>query len=122
VIIQALRISGLTIVGVLVGVTGAFIHSAAVDVGPVSVPYGLVLAVVGVAALLVMAHLVARTRVGVGAVAAGWLLPVVVLSQARPAGDVVIASDTIGMVFLFGGVVLVGLGLGLPPHRNDDVT
>lgn len=119
---RVLRVAGLTLVAVLVGVSGAFVHAATARPGGLPVPYGLVLALLGLAALLVLARSLVRSRPGTAAVTAGWLLPVVALAQGRPAGDVVIPADWRGMTLLFGGVLLVAVGLGIPvrPRSPQD--
>lgn len=119
---RVIRTAGLTLSAVAVAVAGAFMHAATARPGGVPVPYGLVLALLGLAALLWLAHLGSRSRLGLVVVAAGWLLPVVALSLSRPAGDVVITGNARGLTFLFGGVVLVGLAVGIPvrPQPSDD--
>jgi hypothetical protein len=112
---QALRIAGLTTVGVLGGVCAAFVNTSSGRLGPVPVPFGLILGLSGLVALVVLVHVTARSRIGVVLVSAGWLAPVYVLSQKRAAGDVVIAGDGPGLVLLFGGVIVIGIGLGFPP-------
>jgi Family of unknown function (DUF6113) len=117
---HVLRVGLLAAAAVVVAVCGAFVHTATVRPAGVPVPYGLVLALLGVAALLVLAQLSARSRIGKGAVAAGWLVPVVLMSQPSRAGDVVIAGDIRGLVYLFGGVILIGVAVGLPNLRRSD--
>lgn len=111
---HVLRMGLLTIAGAVVAVCGTFVHAATVRPAGLPVPYGLVLALLGVAALLVLAQLTARSRFGTAVIAAGWLVPVILLSQTRPTGDVVIVGDPRGLAFVFGGVVLAGVAVGLP--------
>lgn len=116
-LLRIVIITGLTIISVPVAVAGTFAHAAMLHAGAVPLPYGLVLALGALAAVLVLAHRVARTRLGRIPVAVAWVVPAWVLAQDRPAGDVVIANGWPGLVFLFGSVVLVGVVLGLP-QRN----
>jgi hypothetical protein len=117
---RVIRTAGLTLVAVVVAVTGAFIHAAMARPAGVPMPYGLVLALLGLAAVLWLAHSGSDSRLSLIVVAAGWLLPVVALTQSRPAGDLVIPGDARGLTFLFGGVVLVGLALGIPVRARPD--
>jgi hypothetical protein len=116
--VRVIRVAALVLIAVVVAVAGAFVHAATARMGPVPLPYGLVLALLGLAALLWLTHAAARTRLGTALVAAGWLLPVVVLAQGRAAGDVVIPGDPRGLAFLLGGVLLIGVALGVPVKRR----
>ena len=113
-LLRGVGIAALTIISVAVAVAGTFVHAATLHVGDVALPYGLVLALGGLTAVLVLTHGLARTRAGKVPVAVAWIVPTWVLAQDRPAGDVVIANGWPGLVFLFGGIVVVGVILGLP--------
>lgn len=109
-----LALTGLTVLTPVVAVVGTFMHGAMVRIGTVPIPYGLVLALAWLAGVLLLAYKAARARLGVVSVATAWLLPVWLLAQERPAGDVVIANGWAGLTYLFSGVVLIGVGVGLP--------
>lgn len=113
-LLRWLALTGLTVLAPVVAVAGTFVHAAMVRIDTVPVPYGLVLASAGLAGVLLLAHKAARARLGVVPVATAWLLPVWLLAQERPAGDVVIANSWVGLTYLFTGVVLIGVGVGLP--------
>lgn len=99
---------------VLAGVAGAFVHATRWHIGGVSLPLGLLVAVGGGVAVMVLARGWARARWGLALVFLAWMAPTVALSQQTAAGDVVVAADTAGLVFL-GGATLVGaVGIGLP--------
>ena len=66
------------------------------------------------AAAYLLAGWLLRNRLAVLAPGAGWLVPVLVLSVPRPEGDLVVAANLAGYVFLLGGSVLIGLGVALP--------
>ncbi len=105
---------GLTALSIVVAVAGTFAHGRMAHIDTVPVPYGLVLALLGLAAVLLLAHETAHSRLGVVPVATAWLLPVWLLAQERPAGDVVIASGWPGLTYLYAGVILIGVGIALP--------
>lgn len=100
------------LIGVLsfvVAVAGAFVHHWAR-------PVGFVLAVGATAGVCAFARYAARTRIGLAVVGLLWVLPVLVLAQPRPEGDVVIANDGPGLMFLFGGVVAAAVTVGMGPR------
>ncbi|NED98073.1 hypothetical protein G1H11_22500 [Phytoactinopolyspora alkaliphila] len=105
----------LAIAAVAVAVAGAFMHRWAS-------PVGLILAVGAGTGVCVLARHAARSRVGIGVVAGAWLTAVLLLAQPRPAGDVVIAGDPAGLVFLLGGAsavaVTLGMGVRVPSSVN----
>lgn len=113
-LLHALAVAALLPVSVAAAVCGAFVHLLVVRIGPVPLPVGLVLAVGGAAAVLLVGNLTARSRWGSGLVATAWVLTVLLLSLPRPEGDLVIAQDVAGVVFVLAGVVLAGVSVGLP--------
>jgi hypothetical protein len=96
--------------GAVAGLLGSFAHRYA----PYGLPAGLCLAVGLTAAVYATAGLGTRSRLVVGAAVAGWLLAVLPLTVRRPEGDLVVAQSWLGLVWLFGGVLLAGLALGWP--------
>lgn len=114
--------AGLCIAAFAAAIAGAFVHPATAQMGGMDIPYGVVIALAGLAAVMVIAHAAVASRAGKALVAMGWLAPVFVLSQARSAGDLVVAADLRGLVFLYGGVLLVGIFVGLPVARRPQKT
>ena len=96
--------------GVAVGGLGSFVHAQVVA----GVPVGLLCAYALTAVTLVMAGLATRARTGPAAVAAGWLVAVLLLSAPRPEGDLVVAADPLGYAWSLGGLVVVTLGVAAP--------
>jgi hypothetical protein len=114
---QALLIAGLAVAGLAVGTAATFVHPTVGRVSGVPAPYGVVLGLLSLVALLVLAHVVVTTRLGMGIVAASWLAPLFVLSQERDAGDVVISNDALGWVFVLGSVIVAVVGVVAPTIR-----
>jgi hypothetical protein len=109
--------AGLCIAGFAAAIAGAFVHPATSRIVAMDVPYGVAIALAGLAAVMVLAHASVPSRADKIIVAVTWLAPVFVLSQGRSAGDLVVGADLRGVVFLYGGVLLVGVFVGLPVAR-----
>lgn len=95
----------LAVVAAACGLAGAFVQGAR--------PGGTLLALAATAATMILARRWAPNRIAVGLIGAAWLAPVIVVAVNRPEGDVVIASGVEGLVFLFGGVLCIGVAVGL---------
>lgn len=109
-LLSGLTVALLSVVSFVVAVAGTFMHRWAS-------PFGLLLAVGAAAGVCVLAGQAVRSRIGIGVVALAWLVPVLVMAQPRAEGDVVIAGDATGLLFLFGGVVSIGVTVGLGVAR-----
>ncbi|MCY7372437.1 MAG: DUF6113 family protein [Spirochaetaceae bacterium] len=101
--------------GALAGVLGSFVHA----LPTAGLPGGLLCALVLSVAVFATARLVAASRSGAAAAAAGWLLPVLLLSAPRAEGDLVVAGSGVGYTWLLGGTLLAGLAIGWPSARGD---
>lgn len=117
---------GLVALGFLVGAGGSFLQARTLGLG-VRWPIGALFAVLVLAAVGFSAGLVARSRLGLGMVAAGWVISVLVFTAGRPEGDVIIAADLPGYLYLFGGVAALGVvsavpfaALPDPPPRSSE--
>jgi hypothetical protein len=108
------------VVGLVYGVLGTVGHRHAWQIGEVSIPWGLVLALVGVAALLVGIRLVAGGRAASAAAAAGVIAAVAVLSLPGPGGSVLVASGPIGTIWAVGPALIAVLVVAWPslPSRS----
>ncbi|MET9389746.1 DUF6113 family protein [Streptomyces sp. NPDC006624] len=104
---------GFFVLGAVVGTAGALVQ-------PGWFPGGLLLALAGEAGAVLGATRVLRGRVGGVAVAAGWMLSVVLLTASRPEGDFLFAAGSGSYLFLLGGIVLAVICATLPPGRQPD--
>lgn len=119
--IRIARTAALCVAAAVTAAAGAFVHPSTARVAGVDVPYGVALALSGLGALLMLGHTWARSRVDKIVVATAWLVPMILLSQQRGAGDLVVAADLPGLIFLYGGLVLVGVAVGMPvPRPSQD--
>jgi hypothetical protein len=111
------------LLGLLVGLTGAFVQAARTVL---DTPWGVLVLPWGVpivwAALLVAVRAGVwgvGTRWGGWAVLAGWLVATVALSAESPSGDLALSGGTRQMVYLLGGVVLASAAASMPlPSRR----
>lgn len=103
--------ASLFLLGVVVAVLGCFHFTASVA----GIPVGAVVAIGANFAMCWLGGLGMRSKLGAAFPAAGWLLVAMAFAVARPEGDVVVTSTNLGLVFLFGGTVAAGIGIGVAP-------
>ncbi|WP_030320709.1 DUF6113 family protein [Streptomyces sp. NRRL B-3229] len=103
---------GLFVLGALVGLAGALVQGG-------WFPWGLLLALLGEAGLLLGGARAADSRAGAVAPAGGWMVAVIFLTTSRPEGDFVFAAGSGSYLFLLGGmavaVICATLGAGRQP-------
>lgn len=92
--------------GVVLGLFGGFLSAVTVIVAGIELPIGLVVILAAlVSCIRAAVHLFGLRRAGV-LFLAGWVVATVALALPGPGGDVVIAANTVAMVYLFGGVIV----------------
>ncbi|MGH3498885.1 MAG: DUF6113 family protein [Nocardioidaceae bacterium] len=101
-------IAALVLVGVAAGVTGALVHREAWRDGGLTIPWGVVLALVTAFACVYAGGTLLGGLGGPFAVAGGWVVSVLYITNGRPEGDFLIAQDAFGNAFAWGGVAVVG--------------
>ncbi|MGH3502954.1 MAG: hypothetical protein ACRDQA_18980 [Nocardioidaceae bacterium] len=91
--------------GFVVAILATLVSRLAWRTGAVTVPWGLVLAVAGSAAVVVLARGTSRPH---GLVAAGgWVVGLVGVLLGGPGGDYLVASDAFGQALLLAGTAAV---------------
>ncbi len=110
----------LVLVGFAAGAVSGFVHRTVVDVAGVTIPIGLVASVGGAAAVVMLARTLGERRSAVLVVAAAYAIPVLVLSQFRPEGDLVVAEDVWGLSLLGGSALVITLAVAVPFSSYDD--
>jgi|GEM_PF-5315506 len=101
----------LFVLGLLMGILGGFQHSWYIRPVPVS-------AIVCVALLFAITYGAGRMTHGKSAAVAfvaGWALVTIIWISGRPEGDLVIANDPSGYLYLYGGLAAVTVGIMLSP-------
>jgi hypothetical protein len=91
--------------GFMVAGVAALVSRVELELGPIRLPWGLVLAVAGSASLVVLARALGRAA-GIAA-AGGWLLGLFYVISTRPEGDYVVAKDALSYTFLVLSVLSV---------------
>ena len=110
------------VVGALYGAVATVGHRQELRIGDVSLPWGLVAALAGVAALLVGIRLVAGGRGAAAAAAAGIVGMVALLTLPGPGGSVLVVGDLVGTVWSVGPALIAVLVVAwpkLPSARRD---
>lgn len=109
------------LLGAVYGAVATVGHRQSFTIGDVTVPWGLVAALVGVAALLLGIRLVAGGRWAAAAAAVGVVGVVALLSIPGPGGSVLIPAGLVGTIWSVGPAliaVLVVAWPSLPPRRT----
>ncbi|CAL9443215.1 hypothetical protein C1708_11645 [Streptomyces sp. DH-12] len=110
---RAAVLLGLLVLGAVVGVAGALVQ-------PAWFPGGLLLALAGEAGLVLGAARVTRSRSGGVAVAAGWMITVILLTASRPEGDFLFAAGGGSYLFLLGGMAVAVICATIGPGKQPD--
>jgi hypothetical protein len=93
---------------------GTIAHQATIDIGAVSLPVGLVVALTAACALLVGLRLVLHDRLVVGLTAAGLLLTTFVLSLRGIGGSVLVPEGLPGTLWTIVPAFVAALVLAWP--------
>ncbi len=104
---------GLLVLGALVGIAGALVQAG-------WFPGGLLLALLGLAALCYGGVKATGSRVGGAAPGAGWLIVVLLLTATRPEGDFLFGAGLGTYVFLLGGMFAAVMCATLPKAAQPD--
>jgi hypothetical protein len=99
------------VLGALVGLVGTVAHRAAVVDLPVHL--GLVLSLLAVLAAAVLARSWGGFA-GLLGYGIGWVVVVQLLSLEGPGGDVLVPSQAVGYVWIYGGLLVVAAAAFLP--------
>lgn len=113
-----LGVALLLLLGVLVGVTGAFVQAqrALVDTlwGTASVPWGVAVVWLALVAAIRGGVWAVGTRWGGWAVMLGWLVATVAMSAESASGDVALSGGGRQLTYLIGGVILASAAASIP--------
>lgn len=105
----------LFVLGMVLGVVGGFSQSWYVG----AVPAAAIAWVLVVFGLCLGAGRLMGARLAATCVAIGWLLVSMVLSMKLGSGDLVIAGDIAGIVYLYGGMAAIVAAILLTPSTGS---
>lgn len=114
----------LIVVGALLGLVGTFAHGLLNPViadggGTFSrLPVGALIMIILTGVLCRLAGLGMRSRMAAALVGVPWLVVSYLFSLPQAAGDVVIAGDLAGGVYLYGGLILVAIAIVITPPAH----
>ncbi|MBH0110582.1 PIG-L family deacetylase [Salinibacterium sp. NG22] len=100
--------------GALVGLVLTAVHQSAFTIGNVRVPWGIVVSVTLVTALILGLRLIYDTRVAAGFASLGVLVMSAILATAMPGGTILIPANVAGYVWTFAPVLVVLIVVGWP--------
>jgi hypothetical protein len=100
--------AGALVCGLLAGCAGSFLQEGVLRVAGTALPVGVVAALALTVCVVAGAGRRLASRTGAAAALAGWMVATIAVSLPRPEGDVVVAADVAGFVWLYGGALLGG--------------
>lgn len=100
--------------GAFTGATLTAAHQASATVGPLTIPWGIVVALVVTTALLVGLRIVFRTRAVALCAAVGLLGASALLAVQSQGGSVLVPANPIGYIWTFGPALIAFLVLAWP--------
>ncbi|MBG6054769.1 N-acetyl-1-D-myo-inositol-2-amino-2-deoxy-alpha-D-glucopyranoside deacetylase [Salinibacterium sp. CAN_S4] len=103
-----------TLLGAFAGVTLTAAHQATIAVGPLTVPWGVVTAVIVTAAILVGLRVVFETRIVAGCAAIGLLGASALLAIQTSGGSVLVPANPAGYTWTYAPVIIAAIVLAWP--------
>jgi len=123
-VIRALQLAGSFLVGLLVGVIGAFVQADRFIInapwGLLVVPWGMVFVILVLVIVIRGATWLVESRWGGSILLAGWIVATIVMAAESPSGDVALSGGGRQWVYLLGGVIL-GTAAATFPVIHDRV-
>lgn len=102
------------VIGAIAGAVLTVAHQAAVVIGTVVVPWGIIAAVIVTAALLAGLRIVFETRVVAGLAALGLLGIAAFLALQSAGGSILVPANPVGYIWTFAPVIIAGVVLAWP--------
>jgi N-acetyl-1-D-myo-inositol-2-amino-2-deoxy-alpha-D-glucopyranoside deacetylase len=102
------------VLGAFAGITLTAVHQATLSTAAMSLPWGIVVALVITAALLTGLRLVFESRLVALAAAIGLLAASALLASASTGGSVLVPANTAGYAWTFGPVLIAVVTLAWP--------
>ena len=98
------------LVGAVYGLAGTIAHTFTVG----WFPLGLILAIIGTAALLLAVRLLTSDRWATLATGIGMMVATLLFSGRGPGGSVIVPDSSLGIVWTISVPILIAIAVGLP--------
>lgn len=109
----------LFVLGLVLGIFGAFLIPAGPRIGSVLLSVGVAVALIGNIVSGVLGTEMTGNRLGAIVPGIGWIVAVLPLGAKRPEGDLVVTGDTKGYAFLLVGILAAAGVVALAPLLVD---
>lgn len=108
------------IIGALFGAIATVAHQSTIELAGVTVPWGLIVGLISITALLIGLRLVLRDRAVVLAAALGMLATIFVLSLQSMGGSVLVPAGLSGTIWTFAPAIIAAFVISWPrlPERT----
>lgn len=113
--VRLLAYLGCLLAGLVIGIAGAFLQGARFLVGGVTIPWGLVVALLALLVLVRAGIEITSSRWGGWVVLLVWIAVTVAFAAELPSGDLVISAGGRQMAYLLGGVIVGAAAATVPP-------
>ena len=123
--IRALQLLGIFLVGVLVGLIGAFVQAdrlvLSMPWGLLVIPWGMVFVILVLVSAIRGATWLLESRWGGSVLLGGWIASTIVMAAESPSGDLALSGGGRQWVYLLGGVILGAAAATFPViHERQD--
>lgn len=105
------------VVGIFVGLVGAFLQAALWNTPWLRIPWGVVVSVLVLIILIRGASWWAEARWAGWLVFAGWFLSTVAMAVESPSGDVALGEGARPLIYLIVAAIIGAFAATLPPRR-----
>jgi hypothetical protein len=113
--VRALAYLGCLFVGLAIGIAGAFLQGSRLLVGGVTLPWGLVVALIALLVFVRAGVELTGSRWGGWILLLTWIAVTIAFAAELPSGDLVISAGGRQMAYLLGGVIVGAAAATVPP-------
>jgi hypothetical protein len=113
--VRALAYLGCLLAGLAIGIAGAFLQGARLLIGGVTLPWGLVVALIALLVLVRAGVELTGSRWGGWILLLTWIAVTIAFAAELPSGDLVISAGGRQMAYLLGGVIVGAAAATVPP-------
>jgi hypothetical protein len=104
----------LVCLGVVFGLVGTVAHQSTATIGGITIAWGVIVSLLGIACLLAGVRLITTDRWSALFVAVGVLIPIAVLSFKSAGGSVLIPDNLLGKVWVIAPAIIAAIVVAWP--------